>query len=65
MFVVNIVIPALLPFCKKEFIDLDFKSVYGMEILSWLRSKADLAAESALSFLLTPMFGIQHIIISL
>ena len=39
---------------------LGFKSVYGMQILS------SLAAESALSFPLTPMWlGIQHITISL
>ena len=47
-------------FIKKNLI-WGFKSVYGMEILSGLRSKADLAAESALSFPLTPIwFGIQH-----
>ena len=45
---------------------IGFKSVYGMEIALGLRSKADLAAESALSFPLTPMWlGIQHKIISL
>ena len=43
-----------------------FKSVYGMEILSGLRSKADLAAKSDFSFPLTLMWlGIQHMIISL
>ena len=35
---------------------IGFKSVYGMEIALGLRSKADLAAESALSFPLTPMW---------
>ena len=34
---------------------IGFKSLYGMEIALGLRSKADLAAESALSFPLTPM----------
>ena len=45
---------------------IGFKSVYGMEITLRLRSKADLAAESALSFPLTSMWlGIQHKIIFL
>ena len=36
-----------------------------MESVGGVRSKTDLAAESALSFPLTPMWlGIQHIIIS-
>ena len=40
-------------------------SVYGILDLSGVRSKADFAAESVLSFLLTPMWlGVQHIIIS-
>ena len=53
-------------FVKKNLLIWGFKSVYGMKILSGLRSKADLAAESSLSFPLTPMWlGIQHIIISL
>ena len=53
-------------FVRKNLLIWGFKSVYGMDILSGLRSKADLVAESALSFLLTPMWlGIQHIIISL
>ena len=39
--------------------------MYGILDLSGFRSKADLAAESALSFPLTPMWlGVQHIIIS-
>ena len=39
--------------------------MYGILDLSGVRSKADLAAVSALSFPLTPMWlGIQHIIIS-
>ena len=42
-------VPLLLPFCVKELI-VGFKSVYGMERTSWLRSKADLAAESTLHF---------------
>ena len=65
-FVVNFLIPVLLPFCKKEFIDLGFQvSIQNRDIVG-LISKADLAAESALLFLLTPMWlGIQHIIISL
>ena len=42
-----------------------FRSVYGILDLSGVRSKTDLAAESALSFPLIPMWlGIQHIIIS-
>ena len=53
-------------FVTKNLFICDFKSVYGMLVLSGLRSKADFAAESALSLPLTPMwFGIQHIIISL
>ena len=43
---------------------IGFKSVNGMEISLGLKSKADLAAESTLSFPLTPMWlGIQHKII--
>ena len=42
-----------------------FRSVYGILDLLGVRSKADLAAESALSFPLSPMWlGVQHIIIS-
>ena len=41
------------------------RSVYGILDLSGVRSKADLAAESAPSFPLTPIcLGVQHIIIS-
>ena len=48
----------------KEFIDFGFQvSIWNHE---FVRFKSDLAAESALSFPLTPMrLGIQHIIISL
>ena len=53
-------------FVWKNLLIVGFKSVYGMEITSGLRPKADLAAESALSFPLTPMWlGIQHKIIFL
>ena len=55
-FVFNVVILPLLPFCKKYFIYLGLKLEYGMEILSGLRSKADLASESALSFPLTRVY---------
>ena len=42
-----------------------FRSVYGILDLSGVRPRADLAAKSALSFPLTPMWlGVQHIIIS-
>ena len=60
------VIPSLLPFCLKEFIDFRFQiSIWNPEFVG-VRSKADLAAESALLFPLTPMrLRIQHIIISL
>ena len=45
---------------------LGFKSVYGILKLSGVRSEANLAAESALSFPLPPMWlGIQYIRISL
>ena len=62
----DIIIQALLPFCVKEFIDFGFQvSIYNPEFVG-VRSKADLAAESALSFPLTLMWlGIKHIIISL
>ena len=50
---------------KKLFI-LGFRSVYGMLYLSGVKSKADFAAVSALSFPLTPMWlGIQQKTISL
>ena len=42
-----------------------FRSVYGILDLSGVRSKTDLAAKSALSFTLIPMWlRVQHIIIS-
>ena len=50
----DVIAPLLLPFCVKEFI-VGFRSVFGILDLSGVRSKADLAAESALSFPLTPM----------
>ena len=51
-------------FVWRNLLIVGFKSVYGMEITLGLRSKADLAAESALSFPLTPMWlGIQYKII--
>ena len=53
-------------FVTKNLFICGFKSIYGMLGLSGLRSKADFAAESALSLPLTPMWlGIQHMIISL
>ena len=53
-------------FVTKNLFICGFKSVYGMLVLSGLRSKADFAAESALSLPLTSMWlGIQHMIISL
>ena len=53
-------------FVWRNFLIVGFKSVYGMERTSGLRSKADLAAESVLSFPFTPMWlGIQHKIIFL
>lgn len=53
-------------FVRKNLYIWGFKSVYGILILSGLRSKANFAAKSALSFSFTPMWlGIQHIIISL
>ena len=52
-------------FVWKNLLIVGFRSVYGILDLSGVRSKADLAAESALSFPLTPMWlGVQHIIIS-
>ena len=51
-------------FLWRNLLIIGSKLVYGMEITLGLRSKADLAAESALSFPLTPMWlGIQHKII--
>ena len=62
----DVIIPAWLPFCVKELLILGFRSLYGILNLSGVRLKADSAAESPLSFPLTPMWlGIQHIIISL
>ena len=53
-------------FVWRNLLIVGFKSVNGMEITLGLRSKADLAVESALSFPLTPMWlGIQHKIIFL
>ena len=50
-------------FVTKNLFICGFKSVYGMLVLSGLRSKADFATESALSLPLTPMWlGIQHMI---
>ena len=56
----------LLPVCVKEFTDCHFQIGICNERTSGLRSKADLAAESALSFPLIPKWlGIQHKIIFL
>ena len=53
-------------FVWRNLLILDFRSVYGILNLSGVRSKGDLAAKSALSFPLSPMWlGIPHIIISL
>ena len=53
-------------FVRRNLLIVGFASVYGMERTSGLRSKADLAAESALPFPLAPMrLGIQHKIIFL
>ena len=53
-------------FVTKNLLICGFKSVYGMLVLSRLKSKADFAVKSALSLPLTPMWlGIQHMIISL
>ena len=50
-------------FVWRNLLIVGFRSVYGNLDLLGVRSKADLAAESALSFPLTPMWlGIQHII---
>ena len=51
-------------FVWRDLLIISFKSVYGMELTLGPRSKADLAAGSALSFPLTPMWlGSQHKII--
>ena len=61
----DVIAPLLLPFCVKEFINCWFHvSIWNPGFIV-VRSKADLAAGSALSFPLTPMwFGVQHKIIS-
>ena len=52
-------------FVWRNLLIVGFRSVYGILDLSGVRSKADLAAESALSIPLIPMWlGVQHIIIS-
>ena len=52
-------------FVWRNLLIVGFRSVYGILDLSGVRSKADLAAESTLSFPLTPMWlGVQHVIIS-
>ena len=52
-------------FVWRNLLIVGFRSVYGILDLSGVRSKADLAAESARSFPLTSMWlGVQHIIIS-
>ena len=51
----DVIAPSLLPFCVKEFINCWFQvSMWNLD-LSGVTSKADLAAEFALSFPLTPM----------
>ena len=65
-FIIDVHVPSLMPFLWRNLLIIGFKSVYVMEIALGLRSKADLPAESALSFHLTPIWlGIQHKIISL
>ena len=52
-------------FVWRNLLIVGFRSVYGILDLSGVRSKVDLAAESALSLPPTPMWlGVQHIIIS-
>ena len=52
-------------FVWRNLLIVGFRSVYGILDLLGVRSKVDLAAESALSFPFTPMWlGVQHIIIS-
>ena len=52
-------------FVWRNLLIVGFRSVYGILDLSGVRSKADLADKSALSFSLTPMWlGVQDIIIS-
>ena len=67
-FILYVIIPALLPFCVKEFVNFEFQvSIWDPEYIGGgVRSKPDLVVESALSFLFTVMqLGIQHIRISL
>ena len=66
-FIMDVHVSSLLSFFVKEFTDYRFQiGIWNGENLDWLRSDADLAAESALSFPLTPMWlGIQHKIIFL
>ena len=66
-FIIDVHVPSLLPFFVKEFTDYRFQiGIWNGDNLDWLRSDADLAAVSALSFPLTPMWlGIQHKIIFL
>ena len=52
-------------FVWRNLLIVGFRSEYGILDLSGVRSKANLAAKSALSFPLAPMWlGVQHIIIS-
>ena len=62
----DVIVPSLLPFCLKEFINCWFQvSILNPGFVGGIRPKANLAAKFALSFPLTPMWlGIQHIIIS-
>ena len=52
-FIMDVRVPSLLPFLSRNLLIIGFKSVHGMEITLGLRSKVDLAAESALSFALS------------
>ena len=56
-FIVDVIAPLLLPFCVKEFI-VSFRSVYRIRNLLGVKSKADLADKSALSFL---QYGLSSI----
>ena len=52
-------------FVWRNLLIVGFRFLYGIQDLSGVRSKADLAAESTLLFPLTPMWlWVQHIIIS-
>ena len=56
----GVIIPALSPFCVKEFIDCGFQvSIWNSEFVRGGGSKADLTAESGLSFPLTPILDIE------